>query len=254
MSENQEGKATGENERMAMLKDLMMANHAIAKAINPDYDKWTWKIIRGRRYRCKREERANDSGIPTGDDLALCALLYTDEDWYNCYKRIKEIIDSHPDGKFNYLAKYLPENNSPQQESNVNNQQEESATMPRQSVKNTAPEEEKPTTIQPKEDKSLELEERKREEQRAKWREAKKRQASKPLYPPELMSVIDAIESYASLRSAPKVDIIKVISKTNNSAVLTDVMLKAASRIRYLQNHPKEDEASPEYDGGEKSS
>lgn len=116
-------------------------------------------------------------------------------------------------------------------------------------VENQEPQEEKDEFIaQLEEDELREHEERrkKQEEQREKWRDAKRRQAwkaSKPPYPPELMNVIDAIEGYAALQSAPKVDIFKAISETNNSNVLYSVMLKAALRISWLQKRPDLDEA-----------
>ena len=116
-------------------------------------------------------------------------------------------------------------------------------------VKQQEPQEEKDEFIAKLEENDLrEHEERrkKQEEQREKWRDAKRRQAwkaSKPLYPPELMSIIQSIEGYAASQSTPKVDIFKAIAETNNSSILYSVMLKAALRISWLQKRPELDEA-----------
>ena len=133
---------------------------------------------RGYRRPYKRKsstERANDSGVKTGDDAAVEALFVGD--------------DTHA----------LTKNNPPQQENNVNNAQQQANNS--------------------------------------------------------LDSIMEAIRNYADSMARKKpVNVSNFISNINNSAVLNDIMIKAALRISWLKKRPQLDEASPKYNGGKNPS
>lgn len=205
MTEKPKSPATEGEDHDAMFRDLVKAEKFLLR------EKGTIKHINGRKYRCKVEPRAINPDVQTGDDIAVMKLFTMEEH----YARIKQLIAEFPDGRLDYLAKYLPENNTPQQENNVKTTPQQAKTTPQQAGGNNVK-----TTQQATND---------------------------------LNGIMDAIRNYAESMARERgknVNVSTFIAGINNSQVLNRIMLKAASRISWLEKHPQVDEASPKYQGG----